>query len=148
MSQLRQGDIALYNTPDGGEISIKTGEPVMDLGYESAVYISLFGAGEDKHWSEEYQTEIEKFSSEFYNFIVGKPKSVSNINRAEDLAKKDLNWFLVEGIADTLNVSITSMDKNKIELSYELLLDGLKLAENKYVINWGFEESQPAHERV
>ena len=148
MSTLRQGDIAIYQTPDGGDISIINGEPVMDGGFESAAYLSLFGGGESSHWSEEYQGESEKLTSRFYNFIIGNPKSVTNLNKAEELAKQDLNWFLKDGIADTLNLSITSTDKSRIQLSYELLLDGVTLAKNLFNINWGYEESLPAHGRI
>lgn len=148
MSQLRQGDIAIFQTPDGGDISIINGEPVMDGGFESAVYLSLFAGGENTHWIEEYQDKSEKLNSRFYNFINGNAKSVENLNRAEELAKQDLNWFLTDGIADTLNLTITSTDKSRILLSYELLLDGKKLSENTYNINWGYQESSPANKRV
>lgn len=148
MSQLRQGDIALYHTPDGGEMTIINGEPVMDAGFETATYLSLFGGDGESHWMHEYQSESEKVYGKFYNFIRGNTKTVANLNKAEDLAKQDLQWFIDDGIADTIIVSITSLSANDIELESQLLLNCETLSENKFKINWGYQKDYPAHERV
>lgn len=148
MSQLRQGDIALHHTEDDGEITIINGEPVMDGGFETAGYLSIFGSDGNPHWMQEYQTESEKIFSKCYNFIKGNPKTASNINKAEDLAKQDLQWFIKDGIADTINVSITSNSRSDITLEYEILLNGETIDSNKFKINWGYQQDYPAHERV
>ena len=101
MSKLRQGDVLLFSTGDGGNIEIINGEPTMDGGFESAVYMSLFQSDGKPHWMEEYQEENEKTRSEFHNFIKGNLKTVGNLNRAVVLAEKDLDWFITSGIADT-----------------------------------------------
>lgn len=149
MSQLREGDLYLYQTPDGGEISVKNGEPVMDGGFQTAMYLSLFGNTTGREWwGNEYLTESEKLKGEFYSFINGSPKSVANILQAEELAKKDLNWFLTEKIADEINVNITSEDQDRISLSVEILANGVIIDKNIFKINWGLEKESPADLRV
>ena len=148
MSQLRQGDLFLFQTNDGGEISVKNGEPVMDGGLQSAMFLSLFGHDDSDLWMNEYLDEIEQLKSEFYPFIKGAPKSVQNILKAEELAKKDLQWFIDTDIADEINVDIQSTDVKKITMNVEILADGEVIAENEFQINWGFEKESPADKRV
>lgn len=148
MSQLRQGDLYLFQTLDGGNIEIVNGEPVMDGGFESATYLSLFGADSSTHWMNEYQSESEKMTGQFYNFIKSNPKTVLNINKAQELAKLDLQWFINDGIADTINAEITSSSVNRIELVVEILLNGETISSNEYKINWDYMRNDLASERV
>lgn len=148
MSRLRQGDIALSQTEDGGNISVINGEPVMDGGYQTAIEISLEGSDAEPHWSEEYQSESEKTRSEFFNFIKSSPKTSANINLAEEKARNDLQWFISDGIADTIIIDITSIDIVRINVSIEILLNGETLSKNEYKTNWEFEQNDPAGERV
>ena len=160
MSKLRQGDLFLFQTNDGGEISVKNGEPVMDGGLQTAMYLSLFGDFIDEKikskleiakkewWGNEYLDEVEQLKSEFYSFIKGKPKSVQNILKAEELAKKDLQWFIDTDIADEIVVDITSNDIQKIIMDVKILADGETIEENEFEINWGFEKNDPANARV
>jgi phage gp46-like protein len=146
MSQLRQGDILIYNTLDGGEISVKNGEPVMDGGMESAVYLSLFEHDGTSHWMNEYNDL--PLGGKFIKFIQGKPKNVSNILKAEDLAKQDLQWMLNDGIAQKINTSIVSTTRNGILLTVEILANHDIISLNEYEINWSFQKNDPAHVRL
>ena len=148
MSKLRQGDLFLFQTNDGGEISVKNGEPVMDGGFQSAMYISLFGHDDSPLWMNEYFKENEKLKSEFFSFIKGASKSGANILQAEELAKKDLNWFITEGIADEININITSSDAKRIVMSVQILINGEAVAGNDFEISWTFEKEDPANLRV
>lgn len=148
MSKLRQGDILLFSTPDGGEIQVINGEPDMDGGFESAVYISIFGGDGESHWIEEYQKENEKFKCEFYNFIKGNIKSINNLNKGIKFLERDLAWIKSDTIADKINISIDDLDTKRIRVNVEILANGKKLFENKYIINWGYQKDFPGNERI
>jgi phage gp46-like protein len=148
MSKLRQGDILLYNTSDGGEIKNENGEPEMDGGFENAVFLSMFESDGKPHWTDEYKTESAKGKAEFYNFIIGNTKTIGNINHAVLLLEKDLEWIKTDTIADTINIDIEDTDVNRILVSIEILANGETLFENKYEINWGLQKEDPGSGRI
>lgn len=148
MSQLREGDLFLYQTNDGGEISVTNGEPVMDGGFQSAIELSLAGHDNTPHWTDEYLKPFERLKSEFLPFIIGAPKTAANILRAEELAKKDLQWLLDTKAADKINVDIISINVSRVFVSIEILADGNTIAFNEFEKNWGFEKDSPANLRI
>ena len=148
MSKLRTGDIAIYNDDSGGNIQVINGEPVMDGGFESAVYITLFGSDGTNFWMNEYLTESEKIKSEFMGFMEGSPLTLLNINRSQELAQSDLKWFIDEGIADTIDVVVEAVGKNRVNITITIRANHETLFENTYQINWGFQENNAATGRI
>lgn len=148
MSKLREGDIYLFDTLDGGEILIKNGEPEMDGGFESAVYLSYFGQSKTPWWANEHLNESEKITSQFYPFILGTPKTTQSINKAEELASQDVQWFVDEGICDNISVEIKSLSANSVSLETTLLANKNILFKNEYQVNWGFQQNDPASGRI
>lgn len=148
MSQLRQGDILLFHTNDGGEMSFINGEPVMDGGFESAAELSINGHDGSPLWMDEYMTDEEKPGRKFISYIFGVPKTLSNMLIAKGLAEQDLSWFKSTGKADEINVDISSLSRNVILLSIQILVNGKTVFENEWQINWSFEKNDPAHKRI
>jgi len=148
MSKPRTGDIYIYNTNSGGTIQVINGEPEMDGGFESAAYLSLFGNNGSDFWGNEYATESQKLKGQFIGFIESAPITLININRAQDLALLDLQWFIDDGIADTIGAEITEDGKNRIELTVDMQLDGNTVFENTYQINWQLQKDDPATGRI
>ena len=141
MSKLRQGDILLFSTGDGGDIENINGEPTMDGGFESGAELTINESDGKPHWMDEYKTESEKSDSEFMNFIKGNLKTIKNLNQAVLLAEKDFAWFINDGIADTVNISIDDLSVNRIRLNVEILANGETLSENNFEINWGLQKA-------
>jgi phage gp46-like protein len=148
MSKLRQGDILLFQTNDGGEIKSVNGEPEMDGGMESAVYISIFGSDGKAHWMEEYQEENEKTRSEFINFIEGNQKTLANINRAASLLEKDLDWFKSSGIVDIIDISFEDVNVNRSKVIIEMQKNGETVSDTEFEINWIFQKENPGSARI
>lgn len=149
MSKLRTGDISLFDELDGGEISVVNGEPKMDGGFESSVYIALEGHENDKlNWMDEYTTESEKIGGRFAAFIKAVPKTIANINKAEQLALLDLDSFLSDNQVDKIDVTIIDNGINKISMLVEMSKDRKTIFENEYQINWEFQLQSPANERT
>ncbi|KKK70653.1 hypothetical protein LCGC14_2921800, partial [marine sediment metagenome] len=54
------GDVKLFPTEDGGNITIKNGQPYMDDGLETTAYISLFSGD---YWGNAISERDEKCES-------------------------------------------------------------------------------------
>ena len=138
-------EISLFRLDDKFSRNI---EPVMDGGFESAVYITLFGNNGDNLWMNEYLTEDEKIESSFMGFMEASPITLSNINRAQELALSDLKWFINVTIADTITVVIDAITKNRVDITVIILANGEELFKNTFQVNWGFQENDPATGRI
>lgn len=141
------GDVLLYDTLDGAEIEIENELVMSDEGFRTAVYLSLFGGNSDdtgevvnnKTWwgnCLDGVLESEKLVGRFVAFVRSVPMSSKNIALAESKAWQDLQWFLDDGIADSVEVEITSGEKNKINLSVEIEKDGEILETGNYSLQW------------
>lgn len=148
MSKLRQGDIFIFHTNSGGEIQVINGEPEMDGGFESAVYLSLFGNDSSELWMNEYFSESQKLTGKFIGFILVNAKTISTLNQAEEFARQDLQWFISDGIADTIDLTLISTDRQRIDLTVEIFTDGDTVFKNTFQVNWGFQLDNSAHERL
>lgn len=147
MSEEFGGDVLLYDTLDGAEIEIKNGLVMADEGFRTAVYLSLFGGNSDdtgevvnnKTWwgnCLEGLSGNEKLVGRFAAFVRSVPMSSKNIALAESKARQDLQWFLDDGIADSVEVEITSGEKNKINLSVKIGKAGEILEAGNYSMQW------------
>jgi phage gp46-like protein len=148
MSILRQGDIYIYLTEDGAEISVINGEPVMDGGFESAVLISLFANENKDHWMNEYMSEDEKMKGNFYSFIKNTAKTLTTMRKAEELAKLDLQWFIDIKAADDIQVTINSESPIRINMEINILADGNTIFNRTYGVNWIYMMTDPASGRI
>jgi phage gp46-like protein len=144
----RQGDIYLYESEDGGEITVRNGEPVMDAGMETAAYLSLFSNEDEDHWINEYAKEDEKIESQFYAFIRGNPKTVTNMNKAKDLLRKDFDWMLRVGLADRIETDIESVSIIHVLLKVKILKDEQTINESVFKLNWRAQQLDPASGRI
>lgn len=138
MANMREGDIKLYQTNDGGEILVTLGEPEMEGGLFTSIFISLFESDNTDYWMNEWLPEEEKITGYFYSFIKGVPKTPSNMVKAADYAKLDLDWMIKNNIADEINVDIQSNDVKSISLSVEIIKNKLNILNSKFEINWGY----------
>ena len=148
MATLREGDLYIYQTPDGGDIKNTLGEPVMDGGLESAVYLSLFLSESSAHWMNEYFSDDEKIECRFAAYIKGAPKTASTITRAEELAGLDLAWMTRAKIADEIDVTITSTDAKTAALMVEIRKNGTTILQTQYSVNWSHQQQDPASGRL
>ena len=96
-----EGDVLLFNTSDNGNISIVNGQPVMTGGFETMIFLCLFGgnieddglAGNKKTWwgNIEEPNISRKYISRFQNLIhQGIPLTSGNLRRIELAALADL----------------------------------------------------------
>ena len=129
-------DMMIDMTGDGGELIIENMQPQMTSGLDNYVKITLFGGNGKADWYTQYMNNSESFISEFNNFITGNAKTQKNILKAEKLLQNELQQMIKDGIADTIEVIITSISVNDIQASILIMKRNQVIYDNKYIINW------------
>lgn len=141
------GDVLLFDTEDGGEISVINGLVIPDGGFRTAVYLSLFGGNKDDGgevasgytwWGNRLEgvSENEKLVSRFMSFVRSVPLNSKNLKIAQDKAKEDLKWFLDDDIADSVEVEILDEGNNRIQLNVRIEKSGEIIESGKYALQW------------
>jgi len=127
-----EGDVKLIQTDDGGDIEFVAGQPVMDQGLETAVYISLFSGG---WWGNAISEQNEKLNSELeelYN------RNLSNQTRldTEEYVRKALEWMIRLGIAKRIDVSASLPIPGWLGLEITIIEPNGSEQNLRYSINW------------
>jgi len=125
------GDVRLICTTDGGDVAFANGQPDMDQGLETAVYISLFSS---KTWwgnalgGSALGSDLETILSQ----------TLSNRTRldAEEYARQALRWMLEEGIAKAVTVAATIPRVDTLLLTVTVEQPGNAISRLRYQINW------------
>lgn len=137
----QEGDVLLCQTNDGGEIESINGLLTMSSGLDTSAYLSLFGGNEQddgssntdqQYWGNVLETEPSKlYRSETQYLLKSIPATTSNLLRIEDAAKRDLQWYLDENIANAVVVSASLVGLNKVNIEI-----GITGAEENIDINF------------
>lgn len=142
------GDVLLFDTQDGAEITIFNGLISMDKGFNSAVYLSLFGGDKDDTgevvnnntwWGNKIQniSENEKLVSRFQAFITSVPLTSKNVKLAEGKVIQDLQWMIDDGIADSIEAEIQVVGRKDINLKIVIAKFGEVIEAGNYSLQWG-----------
>lgn len=142
------GDVLLFDTQDGAEITIFNGLISMDKGFNSAVYLSLFGGDKDDTgevvnnntwWGNKIQniSENEKLVSRFQSFITSVPLTSKNVKLAEGKVIQDLQWMIDDGIADSIEAEIQVVGRKDINLKIVIAKFGEVIEAGNYSLQWG-----------
>ena len=145
--QTFEGDLLLFDTPDGGDFLLTEGLLESDRSYDTAVYLSLFGGnkkdngrvGNRKTWwgnTLRGVSENQKISSRFQAVIFGMPMSSKTILEAEDAAKIDLSWFKKEKIVDEIIVDGRAVTRSRFSLKVSMIKQGKSIYENTFMTPW------------
>ena len=143
MSQ--QGDVRLFQTTDGGDVSVVGGIMAMDGGLETAAYLSLFGGNEDDAggsedmrtwWANLGENETaRRYRSETQNLLQSLALVTATLRRIEDAAGRDLAWMLDEGVASSVTVAASIPGLNKVQITISIEAVG-ESADFVFVENW------------
>jgi len=146
-----QGDVLLFNTPDGGEINIKNGIVELTGGFETAVYLALFG-GDNRDdttidnkfnwWGNVVEPDpvFHYRSITQYNLLNLLPIS-SNLVTLENGVVSDLQRFIDIKAFDSVNVDVSFVGLRKIKIVIDIAANGenIKL---EYLENWKAQEKE------
>jgi len=144
-----QGDLLLKNTLDGGDIELTDDDLfVSDQGFDTAIYLSLFGGNELDNGSDSTKpktwwgnlTETDnperKIISHTQFIITGLPATPANLNKLKEAIKADLQWMVNELIIDTLNITVTIATKSRVNIIIEGIKNKKKIFGTKFEQNW------------
>lgn len=141
----QQGEVDLYQTDDGGEITFTNGLITMGGGLNAAAYLSMFGGNFDddgtttdslQWWGNLSETETAKqYRSETEYVLNSLSVTTSNLLLIEAAAERDLAWLVSEGVADSVEVTASMPGLNKVSLTVEITAQG-EASEYTYIENW------------
>jgi|SRR4030065_207028 len=143
-----KGDVLLTHTVDGSEINVENGIIEMTTGFETYVYLCLFGGNSEDNgtastkkiewWGNKLETNNpeRKLTSRFQNILFGLPATPANLIKLKQAAEQDLSGLTADKIADTIQIDLRIVAKNRIEGEIVILKDKIKLFETTFQENW------------
>ena len=126
------GDAKLIPTQDGGQITIKSGQPIMDDGLETAVYISLFSGD---YWGNAISERDEKCESKLETLFSHTLNNQVRLD-AEEYALQALEWMKRQGIAAKIEAEGSIPRTGFLGLVVRIYQPDDTVAELRYQINW------------
>ena len=128
------GDVKLFQTNDGGEVTVEQGIMEMTGGLETAAYLSLFGGDEQGRdwWGNKLETEpARKETSETQELLRSIPLTTGNLLRLQDAAVRDLQWMLDASAATSVEVAVSMPSLNHVDFTIQINGDEtLEFSEN------------------
>lgn len=127
------GDVRLQHIEDGGDIEFVAGQPAMDQGLGTAVYISLF-SGSD-WWGNVVSERDEKLESQLESLY---ERHLDNRTRldAEEYCRKGLDWLKRAGIAKDIEVEASLPAVGWIGLHVLITQPSGAETNLRYQVNW------------
>ena len=121
MTDETQGDLALFNNRTHGEIFAENGQPRMEKGLLTAVFISLFSGASGLWWANLLENDEDaQYGGEFEPLAEALDATAQNALLLEEAMKNDLEWMKNKLIASSIEVS--SSIKNGDEIFFELTI--------------------------
>jgi len=133
------GDVRLTPTADGGTITLINGQPDMDQGLETAVYLSLFsGPG---WWGNLASALDEQVGSTLEDML---SRTLTNQTRldAEEAARQALAWMTRSGVASKITVAATLPALGWLALQITIEQPGTDPQVLRYQINWAAQAAR------
>jgi Phage protein GP46. len=138
--------VYLAHQPDGGEIQINNGLIRRDLGFSTAVYLSLYGgnvdddgspAAQSKQWWGNLLEEGASFQyrSQTQALLRTLPATTANLSRIQEAAQQDLAWLL-DSYADQLTVTVALTGVRRVEIRVEIRV-GQEVSRLRFAQFWG-----------
>ncbi len=104
-------NIMLQDNGDGGELILDGGDIKEDKTLISALYLSLFTGDSFYNVYEDYKT-----SNDFEDCLA-LPITVENLKKTERAAKDLTQWFIDEGVADSVEIKAKGNAQQKQDVS-------------------------------
>ena len=142
---MQRGDILLNKSNNNGDICVENGAITLTGGFETAIFLSLFGGNENdaggsdrtnQYWANinEISDDV-KYISQTQFLLNTIPLTSSNLLRIEDTIRQDLNWLISLNIASNIGITTSIKGFNKLQVTINIRADG---NENEFTFteNW------------
>ena len=121
MTDNTQGDLALFNNRTHGEIFSENGEPKMEQGLLTSVFISLFSGAPGQWWGNQLDNDDDaQYGGEFEPLAESLDATPQNALLLEEAMKNDLEWMKNKEIAS--NIDVSSSIENGDEIFFVLTI--------------------------
>jgi phage gp46-like protein len=131
-------DVLIKQTNNEGDIECVGGVVTLTGGFESAVYLSLFG-GPSQWWGNLLETDpARQYDGETEKTLKGAPATPANLRKVEQAAQRDLSWLIATKAANTVSVSASMPGVNKINFLILISAVGLE-SRFEFTENWKWQ---------
>ena len=149
---MNQGDVLLFQTEDGGNITIERNSDVkLTGGFETDFFLSLFGGNEDdngspnnkKNWWANFLEDDPafQFRSRTQNLLISLPLVSGNLRKIEDAVKFDLKSYIDLGAITDLAVAVSITGPRRVKIVITALADGQSITIT-FLANWQAMEKE------
>jgi phage gp46-like protein len=153
---LWQGDLAMFMDGTGSEILWRGGQPVMDSGFETAVFMSLFTRKyppeSDRGWFGNYLNRDNAFDiGSRFEEATQQPITLTSLTNIQTEAENALAWMIVSKLAKDIEIDVSNPRTNHLEVSIRITKPDLSIQELlllKNGVNWIYQTLDPAHGRT
>lgn len=138
-------DVLLFQTPDDGDINVENGIVELTPGFETAVYLSMFGGNEEdsggsedpnEWWGNLLDTDPARhYRGETETILESMAAVPANLLKVQEAAKRDLQWLLDTNAASTVEVTASMPGLNRVGLVVTVQADGTE-SQFEYIENW------------
>jgi phage gp46-like protein len=141
-------DVLLFQTNDNGEIAIPSGEDVtLTNGFETCDYLSLFGGNAEddgttateraQWWGNVGELDTNRtYRGAFQALLERGVLTGDTLRRMQRAAEGDLAWKVTSGLAETLTVSVTSPERNRVAVRITQTISG-RVIESREMFTMG-----------
>jgi hypothetical protein len=147
-----QGDVKVFQTGDGGNITIENNSDVeLTGGFETDFFFSLFGGNADddgspgstKSWWANLTEDDPafQFRSRTQNLLTSLPLVSGNLRKIEDAVKFDLQSYLDLGAVDTIETTVTITGPRRVKIVIDAVADGDNI-QVVFLANWQAMEKE------
>lgn len=142
---IQSGDLKLIPSTDGARLDFSGGQPLMDQGLETCVYISLFCAD---WWGNATVEPKDRQASRVPE--VAASATITNQSRValEQAARDTLQWMIVAGIAASVTPSVQITSANTATLTVAIEQPNAPREVLRYQVNWGKQKELVASGRI
>ncbi len=150
---IQQGDVLIFQTTDGGEIIVENGITQMTGGFESAVYLSLFGGNENDDGTETAkfnwwgnlveEDPVYHYRSQTQYLLTRLVPISGNLVRLKNAISSDLQWLIDIGAVDSISSDVFLIDVRKVKINIDIFADGEKI-NIQFLANWQAQATEAA----
>ena len=137
------GDVLLFQTVDDGEIAVTDGIVSMTNGFETAVYLSLFGGNDDDSGRADddltwwgnigARDPDERMVSQTQNMMRGLPVTSGSLPSIRNAIKNDLSWM--SKYVENMEITLAIPGPKRIDIRIRFDFNGAPVTLN-YTQNW------------
>lgn len=146
MIKENEGDLALFNNRTNGEIFSKNGEPKMEQGLGTAVFISLFSGPTGAFWGNELSNDNdEHYGGEFEKLAESLDATVENALEMQEAILNDLQWMKNKAIAIKIEVTSSIESGDTVIFDLKITRPDEEAEGFRFSTSWTGQFLNPSH---